>query len=76
MIQSTAIRLAGGEAHEHITDVRWRSASTSAGQSTRPAIVAVLAFAASALAAPVWGWSPRRGRLPFRPATVWAMTSI
>jgi Protein of unknown function (DUF3892) len=39
MIQVTAIRLAGGESHEHITDVRWRSGSTSAGQSTREAIV-------------------------------------
>jgi hypothetical protein len=39
MIQITAIRLAGGERHEHITDVRWRSAFTSAGQSTRQGIV-------------------------------------
>jgi hypothetical protein len=39
MIQITAIRLEEGKAHEHITEVRWRSASTSAGQSTREAIV-------------------------------------
>jgi hypothetical protein len=39
MIQITAIRLGEGKAHEHPTEVRWRSASTSAGQSTREAIV-------------------------------------
>jgi hypothetical protein len=39
MIQITAIKLMGGGGHEHITDVRWQSASTSAGQSTREAIV-------------------------------------
>jgi hypothetical protein len=39
MIQITAISLGEGKAHEHITEVRWRSASTSAGQSTREAIV-------------------------------------
>jgi hypothetical protein len=39
MIQITAIRLAGGERHEHITDVRWSSAFTSAGQSTCRGIV-------------------------------------
>jgi hypothetical protein len=39
MIEITAIRLVRGNGHEHITDVRWRSTSTSAGQSTRQAIV-------------------------------------
>jgi hypothetical protein len=31
MIQITAIRLGEAKAYEHITDVRWRNASTSAG---------------------------------------------
>lgn len=39
MIEITAIRLSSGSAHEHVTDVRWRSASTAAGQSTRQVIV-------------------------------------
>jgi Protein of unknown function (DUF3892) len=39
MIQITAIKLVGGDGHEHITDVRWHSASTCAGQSTREAVV-------------------------------------
>jgi hypothetical protein len=43
VIEITAIRLAGGRAHEHITDLRWSSAGTSAGQSTRQAIVDWLA---------------------------------
>jgi hypothetical protein len=47
MIEITAIRLGEGRAHEHITDVRWRSASTSAGQSTREAIVSWLSVSAT-----------------------------
>jgi hypothetical protein len=47
MIQITAIRFAGGKAHENITDVRWRSTSTSAGQSTRQAMVAWLSASSS-----------------------------
>jgi uncharacterized protein DUF3892 len=39
MIEITAVRLVGGGGHEHITDVRWRSASTVAGESTTEAIV-------------------------------------
>jgi hypothetical protein len=39
MIQITAIRLMGGTSHRQITDVQWRSASTSTGKSTRDAIV-------------------------------------
>ncbi len=39
MIEITAIRLAGGNGHEHITDVQWRSAATAEGQSNRQAIV-------------------------------------
>lgn len=42
MIQITAIRLAGGASHEHITDLRWGSASTRGGQSTREAMIAWL----------------------------------
>jgi hypothetical protein len=38
MIEITAIRLQGGNSHDHVTDVRWRSA----GQSTLEAIVARL----------------------------------
>ncbi len=42
MIEITAVRLVGGEAHEHIADVRWSSASTAQGESTTAAIVAWL----------------------------------
>lgn len=36
MIQITAVRLGG---HEHITDLLWRSEATSAGLSSRQALV-------------------------------------
>jgi hypothetical protein len=39
MIEITAIRLAGGTSHEHITDVLWRSATTSTGLCPQEAIV-------------------------------------
>lgn len=39
MIEITAIRLQGGEGHEHITDVMWRRETTSIGQTARQAIV-------------------------------------
>ncbi len=39
MIEITAVRLMGGDAHEHITDVQWRSAAASVGESTTEAIV-------------------------------------
>jgi hypothetical protein len=39
MIEITAIRVTDGLAHEHITDVLWRSAGTSQGQTSRQAIV-------------------------------------
>jgi hypothetical protein len=39
MIEITAIRLDGGEGHEHISDVLWRSAATSLACSSRQAIV-------------------------------------
>jgi hypothetical protein len=42
LIQITAIRLGQGGAHEHITDVRWRSKSTLTGQCALQAIVAWL----------------------------------
>jgi hypothetical protein len=38
MIHITAIRLAGGEGHEHITDLQWNGTST-AGQISREALV-------------------------------------
>jgi hypothetical protein len=38
VIEVTAIRLEGGDAHEHITDVLWHSASSS-GQTSRQALV-------------------------------------
>jgi hypothetical protein len=41
-IEITAIRLQGGDGHEHITVVRWRSPTTSMGLATRPRIVAWL----------------------------------
>jgi acetaldehyde dehydrogenase (acetylating) len=55
MLEITAIRLVGGEGHEHITDVRWHSASSSAGQSTRAAIVEWLSVSRSNHAAVVNG---------------------
>lgn len=39
MIEITAIRLAGGTSHEHITDVLWRNATTSTGLCPKEAIV-------------------------------------
>jgi Protein of unknown function (DUF3892) len=39
MIEITAIRLAGGEGHENIAELMWRSAATSVGRCTRQAIV-------------------------------------
>lgn len=40
MIEITAIRLAGGAGHEHISFLQWRNIQTgAAGQSTRQAIV-------------------------------------
>jgi hypothetical protein len=42
LIEITAIRLAGGSAHEHISDVRWRCKSTSSGQCTVEGLVAWL----------------------------------
>jgi hypothetical protein len=38
VIEITAVRLDGGNAHEHITDVQWRTAS-STGQLSRSALV-------------------------------------
>jgi hypothetical protein len=38
MIHITAIRLTGGEGHEHVTDLQWNSVST-AGQSSRAALI-------------------------------------
>jgi predicted metalloprotease with PDZ domain len=42
MIEITAIRFAGGNDHEHITDVQWRSAATYAGLIPVPALIAWL----------------------------------
>jgi len=42
MIEITAIRFEGGPAHEHITDVMWRSAATGLGHCPRLAIVSWL----------------------------------
>lgn len=42
MIEITAIKLEGGSAHEHITDVLWRSAATALGHCPRLAIVSWL----------------------------------
>lgn len=39
MIEITGIRLDGGNGHEHITDVLWRSAATSLAYSPRQTIV-------------------------------------
>ena len=39
MIQITAIRLAGGTSHEHITDVLWRNEATSTGLCPLRAVV-------------------------------------
>jgi hypothetical protein len=39
MIEITAVRLAGGTGHEHITDVMWRSEATPAGLTSRQALV-------------------------------------
>jgi hypothetical protein len=38
-IEITAIRLQGGNGHEHITLVRWRSPTTAMGLAMRPRIV-------------------------------------
>ncbi|HEY7891352.1 MAG TPA: DUF3892 domain-containing protein [Solirubrobacteraceae bacterium] len=38
MIEITAVRLAGGATHEHITDVQWRTPS-AAGQMSREALI-------------------------------------
>jgi hypothetical protein len=37
MIEITAIRLGDGFAHEHVTDVMWRSSGTSQGLTSRQA---------------------------------------
>lgn len=42
MIEITAVSFDDSRAHEHITAVLWRSASTPAGHSAREAIVAWL----------------------------------
>jgi hypothetical protein len=42
VIEIAAIRLAGGQHHEHITEVLWRSGATAIGLCTREAIVAWL----------------------------------
>jgi hypothetical protein len=43
MIQVTAIRLSGGNLHEHISELQWRNTSTSSsGSSTRSQLVAWL----------------------------------
>jgi Protein of unknown function (DUF3892) len=42
MIEITAVSFGQAKAHEHITAVLWRSASTPAGHSAREAIVAWL----------------------------------
>jgi hypothetical protein len=42
MIEITAIRFAGGNDHEHITDVQWRSAATYAGLIPVPALISWL----------------------------------
>jgi Protein of unknown function (DUF3892) len=39
MIEITGIRFDGGDGHEHISDVLWRSAATSLACSPRQAIV-------------------------------------
>jgi hypothetical protein len=39
VIEITAIRLKGGDGHEHITDLQWQSTAIPAGQSTRQALV-------------------------------------
>jgi hypothetical protein len=39
MIEITAIRFEGGNEHEHITHVLWRSAATALGHSPSRAIV-------------------------------------
>jgi hypothetical protein len=42
MIEITAVSFEDSKAHEHITAVLWRSASTPAGHSAREAIIAWL----------------------------------
>lgn len=39
MIEITAIRLDGGDDHEHIAEVMWRSSSTTTGACTVEALV-------------------------------------
>lgn len=40
MIEITAIRLAGGMSHQHISSLQWRNTQSGAtGQSTRQAVV-------------------------------------
>jgi hypothetical protein len=40
MIEITAISLAGGEGHQHISSLQWRNTQSGAtGQSTRQAVV-------------------------------------
>jgi hypothetical protein len=41
-IQIAAVRMAGGTSHQHVSDVRWRSASARTEESTLEAIVAWL----------------------------------
>jgi hypothetical protein len=39
VIEITAIRLVGGDGHEHITDLLWCSTATAAGHSTLEGLV-------------------------------------
>ena len=39
MIEITAVRLAAGDGHEHITDVMWKSAATTTALSPSGSIV-------------------------------------
>jgi hypothetical protein len=72
MIQITAIRLGEGKAHEHITEVRWRGASTSAGQSPREAIVDWLSVSSANQAVVADGskWVHGRSRGASRPTAL------
>jgi Protein of unknown function (DUF3892) len=39
VIEITAIRLAGGQNHEHVAEVLWRSAATALGHGSRQSVI-------------------------------------
>ena len=70
VIEITAIRLAGGDGHEHVAEVLWRSAATALGHSPPAAIIDWLSASSDNQAVIARGGEPVRlavVREPCRP---------